>query len=134
MILRGVDRDEGISNKMLAREKWQVKTLQVLEKVFEERCRQVARYGHNEDLEDGFGPDERPWLQPLNANTNKEIEVWFRKDYEGFEAVTGQPTWMHLIREELAEMFCEEPDSQEAADEAIQVAALLVSWAEKRVS
>jgi hypothetical protein len=39
---------------------------------------------------------------------------------------------MHLIREELAEMFCEDPDSQEAADEAIQVAALLVSWAEKR--
>ena len=41
---------------MLAKHKWQIKTLTVLERVFEERTRQVAQYGHNEEIEDGFGP------------------------------------------------------------------------------
>lgn len=120
---------------MLAREKWQVKTIRVLERVFEERVRQVAQYGHNETLEDGFGPKVN-WCGPLSFITFKgahEIESRFREDYERHEQETGNPTWMHLIREELAEFFESDPDDPAAIDEALQVAALLVSWAEKKL-
>lgn len=118
---------------MLAREKWQARTIQVLEMVFDERLRQVARYGHNDELEDGFSP-ETPWLEPVDRTMPAhEIQRVFRIDYEAHEIVHGAPTWMHLIREELAEMFEREPDDPRAVDEAIQVAALLVSWAEKKL-
>lgn len=120
---------------MLAREKWQAKTIKVLEMVFEERLRQVARYGHNDELEDGFGP-EVCWTATAggyDGPTAVEIQEIFRRDYEGHELVHGRPTWMHLIREELAEMFEREPDDPRAVEEALQVAALLVSWAEKKL-
>lgn len=115
---------------MLAREKRQAKTISVLEMVFQERLRQVARYGHNDELEDGFGPIVK-WLPGLSLDAAAIQEV-FREDYEGHGLVHGKPTWMHLIREELAEMFEREPDDPRAVEEAIQVAALLVSWVEKR--
>lgn len=121
---------------MLAREKWQAKTIRVLDMVFEERIRQVARYGHNEDLEDGFGPGEN-WLTPIieeDALDATEIQVVFRMGYESHEESTGRPTWMHLIREEIAEWLESEPDDPEAITEALQAAALLVSWVEKRTS
>lgn len=123
-------RQEGTG--MLAKEKWQVKTIEVLERVFEERVRQVAQYGHNEDLADGTGPDEQ-WLSPLNGNRAEEVQMWFRKDYEKHEEQTGKPTWMHLVREELAEAFELEGDDPAFVDEILQVAALCVSWAEKKL-
>jgi hypothetical protein len=118
---------------VLAREKWQAKTIRVLDMVFDERVRQVARYGHNEDLEDGFGP-EVMWLTPLANDDAVEIQTALRDNYEAHEGIFGRPTWMHLIREELAELFESEPDDPAAIAEALQVAALLVSWVEKRTA
>lgn len=121
---------------MLAREKWQAKTIRVLDMVFEERVRQVAKYGHNEDLEDGFGPRVN-WCMPVSfavVRDAHDVERAFREDYEATEEELGKPTWMHLIREELAELFESEPDDPAAVIEALQVAALLVSWAEKRIA
>lgn len=118
---------------MLARAKWQVPTIAVLEAVFQERTRQVALYGHNEDLEDGTGPDV-PWLgqefDPSDLITATEIEHFFREDYDQ----NLQPTWLRLVREELAEAFKEDPalDNTKLDEELIQVAALCVSWVEKR--
>jgi len=113
---------------MLAREKWQIEAIRTLEKVFEERVRQVARYGHNDELADGTGPEVMwcPWGAPLTA---LDLERVFRADYEAYELENGEPTWMHLVREELAEAFAESnPDRLE--EELIQVAALCVSWVE----
>lgn len=113
---------------MIARERWQIRTIVVLENVFEERLRQVAKYGHNEDLQFGTGPDVQ-WL-PEDPDRAVRIELIFRRDYEKHEARNGKPTWMHLIREEVAEAFKEsDPDRLEA--ELTQVAALCVSWIEK---
>ena len=112
---------------MLAKERWQAGTIKVLEKVFEERIRQVQQYGHNEDLLDGIG---MPWLRPLTDASAAEIEQSLRDDYEDFEATTGNPTWVHLIREELAEAFAEE-DLDALIVELTQVAALCVSFIEK---
>jgi hypothetical protein len=114
-------------------QQWETGSLQVLDEVFEERKRQVARYGHNSELEDGTGPFET-WLglelDPGEALTSTDLELAFRADYEAHEAQTGKPTWMHLVREEVAEAFAEtDPDRLEA--ELIQVAALCVSWVEK---
>lgn len=114
---------------MLAREKWQINTIAVLEDVFKERTRQVAQYGHNETLESGTGPESR-WLGPYTNDGAKEIEVTLRRDYEEFEEETGNPTWVHLVREELAEAFVE-TDPKLLAEELTQVAALCVSWIEK---
>lgn len=113
---------------MIAKQKWQIRTIAVLENVFEERLRQVERYGHNEGLEDGTGPDVQ-WL-PDDIDSATRIEVEFRRDYEMHKAEHGAPTWMHLVREEIAEAFMEtDPDRLEA--ELTQVAALCVSWVEK---
>ena len=73
---------------MLAREKWQIKTIAVLEEVFKERERQVAQYGHNEDIVDGTGPDTR-WALPASSNSAEVLEKMFREDYEDFEDETG---------------------------------------------
>ena len=113
---------------MLAKQKWQVKTIAVLEQVFAERIRQVERYGHNHDLDDGTGPDTR-WLLPFTSDGADTIERELRADYEHFEEETGDPTWVHLLREELAEAFAEE-DPIRLRDELTQVAALCVSWVE----
>lgn len=113
---------------MLAREKWQINTINVLDEVFEERKRQVARYGFNETLEDGVGPDAK-WAHPLTALPATEIESDFRIEYEQHERTTGLPTWMHLVREEIAEAFMES-DPEKLQAELLQVAALCVSWVE----
>jgi hypothetical protein len=113
---------------MLAREKWMVKTIAVLEKVFDERVRQVARYGHNDDLDDGTG-SEAEWLQPLSDFPARTIEYELREEYENHEMVHGKPTWMHLVREEIAESFAED-DPERLTAELLQVAALCVSWVE----
>lgn len=122
--------------QMLAREKWQIKTIAVLEKVFEERCRQVAQYGHNEDLEDGTGKDV-VWLSPYSQEPAWANQEDFREDYEAWkqnpENPTGKPTWVHLVREEIAEAFELAGDDPEFVAEILQVAALCVSWAEKKV-
>jgi hypothetical protein len=117
---------------MLAREKWQIRTIEVLERVFEERQRQMAMYGDNSDLEDGVGPDSR-WLSPVSSEGARSVEGLFRKDYEEFQSLAGKPTWMHLVREELAEAFELDGDDPEFVDEILQVAALCVSWAEKKL-
>lgn len=114
---------------MLAREPWQIRTLNVLEQVFEERLRQVAQYGHNEDLENGTGPNAR-WLLPASSNPAKVLQEQFREEYEEHEAATGKPTWMHLVREELAEA-AESDNPERLAEELLQLAALAVSWVEK---
>jgi hypothetical protein len=113
---------------MLAREKWQAATIRVLERVFDERVRQVARYGHNDDLEDGTGP-EAAWLEPIAYYPARLIEKDFRAEYEHHEEQTGKPTWMHLIREEIAEAF-QEDDPERLAEELVQMVALGVSWLE----
>lgn len=118
-----------MSNEMMARSKWQVRTLAVLKKVFDERCSQEDTYGHvNDSLLDGTGPDTR-WLLPYTTEPATSIESDLRLDYEEFtdEAL---PTWCHLVREEIAEAF-QESDPTRLVEELIQVAALCVSWVER---
>lgn len=116
---------------MLAREKWQIETLKVLEEVFEERKRQVARYGHNDDKADGTGPLVR-WLAHTDVNldlrTAEEIEAALRAEYDRNGGDEGAD-WMRLVREELAEVFAED-DPEKLQAELLQVAALCVSWVE----
>ncbi len=104
----------------------------VLQMVKDERKRQVSMYGNNDDLEFGFGPKPPfyPWLSPYNKAESDQIEGAFRQDYEAHENQNGKPSWMHLIREEVAELF----DARTPAammDEAVQVAALCVSMVEQ---
>jgi hypothetical protein len=113
---------------MLARAKWQAATIRVLERVFDERVRQVGTYGHNDDLEDGTGPMVQ-WLRPFSDWPAADVEVGFRNDYEHRESETGKPTWLDLVREEVAEAF-QEDNPERLAEELLQVAALCVSWVE----
>lgn len=92
------------------------------------RHEQVRRYGHNEDLDDGTGPDSQ-WLVPVTFDTAETIQVELRAEYEDHEERTGSPTWMHLVREEVAEAF-QEDDPVRLREELLQVAALAVSWIE----
>ena len=62
--------------------------------------------------------------------TGEEFEDICRADYEFYEKLHGQPTWMHLVREEVAEAF-KEADPTRLEEELLQVAALCVSWVEK---
>lgn len=101
----------------------------VLVEVAQERANQFKRYGDNADLEDGTGPTEQwllvddPYLITRDATG---IEAALRRDYER----AGKPTWLRLVREEVAEAFAEDdPDRLRA--ELLQVAALCVSWIEK---
>lgn len=104
-------------------------TTAVLSDVKAERARQFAAYGTNEDLEDGTGPDVR-WLDGSFSLPATQIQEEFRTDYEKYEARNGKPTWMHLVREEIAESFAE-TDPKLLRAELIQAAALCVSWVEK---
>lgn len=110
-------------------EAWRPEMHTVLQMVASERVAQVARYGHNDDLVDGTGPDSH-WIPLLTEGHRAlDIEVLLRHDYESYEQRTGKPSWMHLVREEVAEAFTEnDPTRLEA--ELIQVAALCVSWVE----
>lgn len=102
-------------------------TERVLTQVAEERERQFNRYGANDDLDDGTGPDAE-WIPVLEINA-KEIETVFREEYEAYEKLYEKPTYMHLIREEVAEAF-QEDDSARLVEELIQVSALCASWVE----
>lgn len=120
---------------MLAREKWQIRTIQVLEMVFEERIRQMEKHQHAMmTLPDGIGPDVQ-WLDDVVDDrevTAEDIQKAFRYGYETVSEEGGL-TRMHLVREELAEMFECDPDSQEFIDEALQVAGLCVQWIEYKL-
>lgn len=99
----------------------------VLNEVADERAAQYARYGTNENLAYGTG---ETWLEPLTNLNAFHIEAVLRKDYEHREATTGQPTFMHLLREEMAEAMTEtNPEILRA--ELLQVAAVAISWVEK---
>ena len=113
---------------MLAKEKWQIETIAVLDEVFAERVRQVKRYGQNDDLDNGTGPEVR-WALPASSNSATVLQEQFREQYEEYEEETGKPTWAHLVREEVAEAF-QEDDPERLAEELTQVAALCVSWVE----
>lgn len=117
---------------MLARERWQIKTIAVLEKVFEERVRQMKQHGTAmRDMEDGTGPDVN-WMRPINGEHAGDIQKLFRQEYEEYEANHGRPTRMHLVREELAEAFELDGDDPNFVYELLQVAALCVQWAEEK--
>ena len=104
-------------------------TMTVLAEVQAERARQFAEYGTNEDLADGTGEHIR-WALPVSDKRAGVIEEHFRWDYETYEKTQGTVTWMHLVREELAEAFAE-TDPAKLRAEVLQVAALCVSWVEK---
>jgi len=126
--------------QMLAREKWQIKTIRVLEMVFEERKRQMEKHGDAMlHLPDGTGPDVR-WLAGAAPDaTAKDIQAIFRAEYESLRGAEnpdgrfGQLTRLHLVREELAEAFELAGDDPEFISEILQVAALCVQWAEYKV-
>lgn len=103
---------------------------QILDQVRDERQRQLELYGPNDDLQIGFGSGVvKSWLFPFSSASAKRVSEKFREDYSDHELANGSPTWMHLIREEVAELF--EADSKEdRITEAVQVAALCVSLAE----
>lgn len=108
---------------------WTDGMLDVIALVMQERHRQFERYGLNEMMEDGTGPETR-WLLPFTSESATVIEYELRADYEDFEEETGLPTWVHLVREEVAEAF-KESDPERLTEELIQVAALCVSWVER---
>ena len=103
----------------------------LLHMVREERARQDEQYGDvNPTLALGFGNGTtHPWLLPYSDANADQIEAAFRADYGQYESDNGVPTWMHLIREEVSELFASTA-VDEAVVEAIQVAALCVSLAE----
>jgi hypothetical protein len=101
----------------------------VLGLIREERGRQFAQYGSNEEVQDGTGP-KTAWLAPLAWEPAEDIQTVLRADYEDFEEETGSPTWVHLVREEIAEAF-QEDDDESLAAELVQVAALCASWVER---
>lgn len=102
-------------------------TVTVLLSVRDERISQIERYGDNADLELGTGP-RTEWLSPIAAYDAVTVEQMFREHYVAHERRAGKPTWMHLIREELAEAFMED-DPGRLEEEITQVAALCVSLA-----
>lgn len=103
----------------------------VLHLVREERTRQIQQYGTNSDIVLGFGGGavSVPWLLPYSDADSGRVEAAFRADYEQHKKANGKPTWMHLIREEVAEMFDAQTPERQIA-EAVQVAALCVSLVE----
>ena len=105
---------------------------EVLHLIREERTRQLQSFGPNEDLPLGFGRSvpSYPWLAPFSQAAADEVQRRFRHDYDYYVRSQGKPTWMHLIREEVAELF-ETHHREDAIAEAVQVAALCVSLAEK---
>lgn len=104
-------------------------TRKVLQTVWDERERQFAQYGTNSELRDGTGPDAA-WIPEGDHSDCVATERTMRDDYESHMATYGAVTWMHLVREEVAEAFAED-DPEKLEAELIQVAALCVSWVEK---
>lgn len=106
---------------------------QALDLVRAERARQDERYGKVNHLQTiGFGSNvpAYPWLSPFSDANSASIEAAFRGDYRRYEDLHGHPSKMHLIREEVAELF-DTRTSSDAIGEAIQVAALCVSVCEQ---
>jgi hypothetical protein len=87
----------------------------VFSKVSDERRRQDAM-GHAADYPDGTGTD---------AATSSLAQA--RADYEFAEQV-GCLTWLHVLREEVLEVFAEK-DSTKLLPELYQVAAVAIRWA-----
>ena len=117
---------------MLAKEKWQIKTIAALERVFQERCRQRELHGEAmRDLPDGTGPDV-PWLRPVDYTDAETLQKQLREGYEK-ASEQGVLTRMHLVREEFAEAIELEGDDPAFVDEILQVAALCVQWAEYKL-
>jgi hypothetical protein len=109
--------------------RWPCTTKTVLQAVSMERGRQFEKYGDNTSHPDGTGPETR-WLLPVSGNSAKRIEAQFREDYEDYAEEECDVTWVHLLREELAEAFME-TDSRRLDEELVQLAALAVCWVEK---
>ena len=106
-------------------------TRTILEMVFAERQSQEARYGGtNDKLESGTGPGTA-WLLPYTFDSAQQIQRQVRYDYEDWEAEGQLPTWLHLVREEIAEAFELHEDDPNLVAELVQVAALCVSWVER---
>lgn len=106
------------------------RTRAVLGLVLKERATQEARYGEaNLSIENGTGPRVR-WIGPYTNDGADTIQRTLRMDYEDYEDAAGAPTWVHLVREEIAEAFLE-TDPERLAEELVQVAALCVSWVER---
>jgi hypothetical protein len=102
-------------------------TANVLTDVVLRRHQQIAQWGHNDTMPDGTGPDVH-WSPAMGSATF--MEEAYREDYTQ-HAQSGQPlTWMHILREEVAELFCED-DPAKLYTELMDVAAVAVSWAEK---
>ncbi len=112
----------------MTNEEWRYDTAAVLLEIMYERERQVAKYGHNDDLANGTGKEAR-WARPVSEANARTLERSFRAQYELDEERNGKPTWVNLVREELAEAF-QEDDPELLAGELVQVAALCVSWME----
>lgn len=108
-----------------------LRRLVALSLVDRERDRQVARYGRNHTLAYGFGSTVSAyhWLSPYSDEEPEQVCETFRQDYEKHVESHGAPSWMHLIREEVAELF-ETQDTKSAIEEAVQIAALCVSLVE----
>ena len=109
-------------------------TVKVLDDVRAERARQFARYGTNEDIEDGTGPGVE-WIGNIRDKYGdlfdaSDLQVHFRDAYEKHEKEHGKPTWLHLVLEEVAEAF-QEASPTRLREELVQVAGLAVSWIEK---
>lgn len=100
----------------------------VLEQIRAERKRQLEMYGSNDDLEIGMGPRVQ-WLRPFSSATSDVTARGFREEYREHETLNGNPTWMHLIKEEVSELF-ETETREDMITEAVQVAALCVSLVE----
>jgi hypothetical protein len=114
---------------------WADVLVDVAGSIAEERYEQVKRYGLNDECADGTGPWV-PWI-PLGCSgvSAAAIEYLMRNDYEDYKESTSEPpTWLHLVREELAEAFKELPnlDNEKLDVELLQVAALCAAWVESR--
>lgn len=108
----------------------------VLNLVRDERARQDDKFANvNHLITMGFGSSVQPypWLKPFVGSSSGDIEAAFRDDYVEYENLHGYPTWMHLIREEVAELF-DTRTSSRAIEEAVQVAALCVSLCEELIA
>jgi hypothetical protein len=108
-------------------------TSSVLLDVRAERAKQFALHGAHERTQDGTGPYAEwfPVLGPDGCPLEAEaIERLCRDDYEEHRRRHGAPTWMHLVREEVAEAF-QENDPARLREELVQVAALAVAWVEQ---
>lgn len=96
----------------------------VVNEVLAEVLRQQERYGADNAVAlDGTGPDV-VWATAMGNATY--VEAMFRKDYED-EDNTGNITWMHLVREEIAEAFKEEKP-RPLTTELTQAAGLIINW------